>query len=391
MFEFLQNIDIADVADIAIVAMLIYAGLVWFKKTRAFLVLFGIVILGVVFALARFFNLFLTTAVLQGFFAVLLIAIIVIFQEELRRFFERVALWGLGRHQQPSPIPLALTLARTALNLSRERVGALIVIVGRDPIDRHIEGGHTLEGIPSEALLRSIFDPHSPGHDGAVIIRGDKAVRFAAHLPLSKDPKRIASFGTRHAAALGLAERCDALSIVVSEERGTISLGRDGDLVVLDDPSMLEPAIEDYLKEKFPVVQKRRIVRLITVNQREKIAAILMAAGLWAVFAQGQGTMQRDYVIPIEYANMPEQLVVDRAMPRRLSVTLSGDDRAFRLLNQDAIKATIDLEGAKAGRQIVEVHKEDIGRIPRSLSIEAIHPQVVDLTLRPITEEGRQK
>ncbi len=388
MPEFIQNIDIADIVDIAIVAMLIYAGLVWFKKTRAFLVLVGIVILGVVFALARFFNLYLTTAILQGFFAVLLIAIIVMFQEELRRFFERVALWGLGRHAPPAAIPLALALARTAVDLSRERVGALIVIEGNDPTDRHIEGGSLLNGIPSEPLLRSIFDPHSPGHDGAVIIRSGKIVRFASHLPLSKDPKRIASFGTRHAAALGLAERCDAICIVVSEERGTISIGRDGDLYVLDDPSKLEPAIEEFLKEKFPIRQKKFIVRMLTVNQREKIAAILLAAGLWAVFAQGQGVMQRDYMVPIEYGNLPLQLVVDRATPKRLSVTLSGDERAFRLLNQDSIKATIDLEGAKPGRQMVEIQKTDIAHIPRGITVESVHPQAVDLTLRP-ADEGK--
>lgn len=390
--DIIQNINIADICDILIVAIFIYVGLTWFKRTRTILIVVGIVILGVVYAFARFFNLFLTTAILQGFFAVLLIAIIVMFQEELRRFFERVALWGLGRRSQPIPMALALTFARTAIDLSRERVGAIIVLTGRDPLERHVEGGHILDGKPSESLLRSIFDPHSPGHDGALIVREGKVVKFAAHLPLSRDLKKLSNVGTRHAAALGLAERCDALCIVISEERGTVSIARDGKLDVLSDPSsQLEPIIENFWKEKFPLRHKRKLARIIAVNKREKIAALLLSLGLWLAFAQGEGMMQRDFVIPLEYSNLAPQLVVERAMPRRLTVTISGEERAFKLLDPTILKATLDLEHTQTGKKVVPIHKEDVVRVPRGLTLESVHPSEVELLIEEIKLEKEKK
>lgn len=375
-------IDLADITDVIIVAMLMYAGLVWFKKTRAFLVVVGIVILGVVYAAARYLDLFLTTAILQGFFAVLLIAVIVIFQEELRHFFEHVALWGLGRHQIKMPTPLVSTLVRTASDLARAKVGALIVIVGQDPIERHIEGGTELDGQPSEELLKSIFDRSSPGHDGAVIIEGGRVLRFAAYLPLSKDINKLEGIGTRHAAALGLVERCDALCIVVSEERGVVSVARDGEMAQVKDAESLGKIIDDYLKEKFPPKEVKRVTNIVRKNFREKMIAILMAIGLWVVFAYGVGIVHREFSVPVEYSNIPEGYSVEHAIPRELMLTLSGDERAFRLLNRDSLKVSLDLRNAKDGRQKIMVDEEDVTGLPRNFSIDNVRPSEIEVLVK---------
>ena len=379
---FFHWFDVADVIDIAIVAVLFYAGLVWFKKTRAFLVVVGIVILGVVYALGRFFNLFLTTAILQSFFTVFLVAVIVIFQEELRHFFERVARWGLGHRPKPEAPRLVEVLVRTAGDLARARVGALIVIAGRDPLERHIEGGTELGGIPSEPLLKSIFDTHSPGHDGAAIIQGGEVTRFAVYLPLSKDLDKITGRGTRHTAALGLAERCDALAIVVSEERGQVSVARDGELRPLADVAELTPILFGYLREKFPRRQGRRLTRLVTHNLREKIIAVVLALGLWGISASTAGVVQRDFLVPVEYSNMPVELAIERVFPRELTVTLAGDERAFRLFSPEDLKATVDLSLAREGRQRVSIQEGAISRIPRNFRIDGIRPAEIDITLK---------
>ena len=167
--------------------------------------------LGIIYYLARSFQLYLSAAVLQGFFAVILLAMVIIFQEEFRRFFERIATWGRYRksdrvsklHEEVEII------VQSVANLARQHVGALIVIQGADPLDRHLAGGYPLDGVLSEPLLESIFDPHSIGHDGAVIIDRGRLVRFGCHLPLSTSVERIGNLGLRHTAALGLSERTD--------------------------------------------------------------------------------------------------------------------------------------------------------------------------------------
>lgn len=375
-------IDIADIIDIAIVALFLYAGLVWFKRTRAFLVVIGIVFLGVVYALARFFNLFLTTAILQGFFAVFLIAIIIIFQEEIRHFFERIALWGLGRRRRREATPIVEAIVRAASDLARARMGALIAIAGQDPVDRHLEGGTELDGKVSEPLLKSIFDPSSPGHDGAVIIEGGRVVRFAVYLPLSKDLEKLAGTGTRHAAALGLAERCDAMCIIVSEERGAISTARDGEIFQVKDIERLAPLIDGYLAEKFPPREKRRISNIVRHNFKEKAIALFLAVAIWAIFASRAGIVQRDFVVPVEYSSLPAGLSIEHVSPRELTATLSGDERAFRLFSPENLKATVDLSGAREGRQRVPVRKDDLSRIPHNLSLDNIRPEGIDVTLR---------
>ena len=237
LFHALTDIGLTGCIDIAIVTLVIYAFLVALKRTRrSGLIFVGIIILGIIYVAAWKLNLVLTITLLQGFFTVFLVALVVIFQEDLRYFFERVGLWWrerslptYKRHAQRLPRRAVEVLARTLGDLARARIGALVVVRGHDMIARHLEGGEVVEGRLSEPLLKSIFDPHSLGHDGAVVIEGDRIERLGAHLPLSKNLDKLPRSGTRHAAALGLSECSDALCLVVSEERGTISIARRGE------------------------------------------------------------------------------------------------------------------------------------------------------------------
>lgn len=375
-------IDAADVLDMIIVAIFVYVGLIWFKKTKSFLVVVGIVILGAVYALAKYFNLFLTSAILQGFFGALLIAIIVIFQEDLRHFFEKVAMWGLRRGSKLEASPMLGTIVRSAIDCAHEKVGALIIIVGKDPIERHLEGGTGLDGKISEAIVKSIFDNSSPGHDGAIIIRNGRIVRFAAHLPLSKNLTKLVGLGTRHAAALGLSERCDALCIIVSEERGTISIARDGDLIRLPDPEAVGEVLSRFMNEKFPIRRRRRFTNIFRKNFPEKATAILMSAVLWTASAYNSGLAQRDFTIPIEYSNLPADLSIVRSMPNELTITVSGEERSFKILNLEAVKAVVDVAGATEGYVKIPVQKGFVTKLPRNLSLDGIKPAEINLILK---------
>ena len=221
----LKEIGFSGLLDIAVVTLVIYTFLIALKRTnRSRLIFAGIVILGLLYLAARKLNLLLTVSLLQGFFAVILVALVVIFQEDLRYFFEQVAArffergFPLYKRKRTRPPRQEVEiLARTLGDLAREKIGALVVIRGKDPIARHLDGGVEVKGLLSEPLLKSIFDPHSIGHDGAVIIDGQLIERLGCHLPLSKNFEKLPRSGTRHAAALGLSELSDALCLVVSE------------------------------------------------------------------------------------------------------------------------------------------------------------------------------
>lgn len=165
--EFIRGISLMDVVDMGIITTFLYLVLIWFEKARARFMLVGIIILGAIYAVARFLGLYLTTMVLQAFFTIFLIIMVIIFQDELRHFFERIAIWGMeSKRQRKVLFGQDIEILSNALaNLSRKEIGALIVIKGKDPLERHVEGGIPLNGLLSQILLESIFDPHAPSHD----------------------------------------------------------------------------------------------------------------------------------------------------------------------------------------------------------------------------------
>lgn len=159
-----------------------------------------------------------------------LIVLIVIFQPELRKILERTT--TLLRNQAQADLHgLPNLIEDTLFELAGRKWGAIIVFPGNDPIQRWITEGVKVEGVPSLPLLMSIFDPTSPGHDGAMIMEEDRIARIGVHLPLSETKKLSDAFGTRHHASMGLAEKTDSLVLTVSEERGKISVFRNGEMM----------------------------------------------------------------------------------------------------------------------------------------------------------------
>lgn len=289
LFNILHTIHLSGLLDMFFMSILIYAILVWFKNSKAAFVLMGIFIVGALYLVAHQMNMILTQAVFQGFFAVSLVAVIVIFQEEIKHFFERIAVWSLNRglkRYRPSPFGRREIdiLVRSVTDLARDKIGALIVLKGRDIIVRHLDGGTDLNGELSEPILKSLFDPHSDGHDGALIIDGGHITQFSCHLPLSKDLNKINRSGTRHAAALGLAELSDAFCIVVSEEMGTISVARHGEIETVNDPEKLTQRLQVFYEEIFPTEQ-RSLKGFFTRNFKEKVLAVVITTILWFMLA----------------------------------------------------------------------------------------------------------
>lgn len=269
---------IVDFFDVLIVAILMYVMIVLFKQTRSSLVLGGMGVLAALYAAAHLFRLDLTLFVLNIFFGMSLVILIIVFQEELRRFFAFLALLSTRRIRHERPLvpssPLVEEITRAITNLAHRKIGALMVLPGNERIERYLEGGKTLDGVISEEIIESVFDPTSPGHDGAMIVQRGRIIRFGAHLPLSTNFREIGKRGTRHSAALGIAEHTDAFAIVVSEEQGTISVAVQGKLREVKNGEELKGRLNNFLKEKFPEESRGAFDHLIRKNSLEKILAL---------------------------------------------------------------------------------------------------------------------
>lgn len=395
---FLPEIDVSGLLDIAIVTMMIYAFLIALKRTRrSGFIVAGIVILGAVYLLARRLNLVLTVALLQGFFTVILVALVVIFQEDLRYFFERVGVWWLerrlplqNRKTRRLPRREAEILARTLGDLARARIGALIVVRGRDSIARHLTGGEEVKGLLSEPLLKSIFDPHSIGHDGAVVIDGQLIDRMGCYLPLSKNLEKLSRSGTRHAAALGLSELSDALCLVVSEERGTISLARQGDLRTVATPAELLDALEAFYDEIAPPPEERSWTGFFRKNYREKIAALGLAMALWMMVGYSAEVVQRTFEVQVQYSPPSPDVIVEKIQPPKVQVTFSGERKILAFLRPEDIKLILPLRDMTKGKQRFPVMVQDLS-YPPGLQVQDIQPRHVVMDIKNVPRGGVEK
>jgi diadenylate cyclase len=247
-----QQLSWTSVVDIVLVALIFYAVLRLFQGTQAVSLLRGIlvVLLVALLAASRFtaFNWLVRTSL-----PMILVAIPVIFQPEIRRALERLGrttpLLTRGTREAAAQ-PVIYEIARAVETLSREHVGALIVLEGETGLEEHIESGQRVDGLVSARLLETIFFPGTALHDGAAIIRGDRVIAAACVLPLTSRELADASLGTRHRAAVGITEQNDALAIVVSEETGIVSVARNGRLARRLDLQRLRRVLQAFYKPR---------------------------------------------------------------------------------------------------------------------------------------------
>ncbi len=385
LLAFLKEIGIIGFIDMALMSFLIYSVLVLFKKKRATFILSGILLSALLYLIAYQLNLVLITTVLQAFFAVILIAMIVIFKEELRDFFEEIAVWSTRYHFKKKKIPRLSRpeieiLVRTLNDLAREKIGALIVIKGKQSIQRHLEGGILLDGKLSEALLKSLFDPHSIGHDGAVLIESGRVAQLGCHLPLSNNFSQLTRKGTRHAAALGLSEVCDALCLVVSEERGKISVAYEGKLQEIQETKSLEELLKNYFERVNPTKKPKFYQDFFSKNYREKVIAAATAGLLWFFFVHESSLVYKSFEIPVDYPELEDNLVVERIDPSTVELTFSGPRNAFHLVSKKDMVLTLRLAEANSGKNRIHLSEANL-TFPKNISLENIQPKSVDVEI----------
>jgi uncharacterized protein (TIGR00159 family) len=228
--DLIFQIGMRDVLDIAAVSFVLYWILLLIRGTRAIQIVFGLVILGGGYFIAQAADLTTFGWILENFLGSIVIVIVILFQDEIRRALALVGTNPLTGSNLGEQRHLIEELVKTAGTLSSKRIGALIVIERTTGLKNYIEKGTRIEGTVSKDLLLSIFMPFSPIHDGAVIIREGRIAAAQCFLPLTVNPRLEKVLGTRHRAALGLTEETDALVIILSEETGKVSVACEGKL-----------------------------------------------------------------------------------------------------------------------------------------------------------------
>jgi len=239
--------------DVLIITIFLYKILEWTRETRAFQVMKGIGLLFLFSVLARVLNLWTIYWVLNSTLAggSIFIILFILFTPEIRRMLSKIGSNRLskllGGTDSTGSHRLILDLKRSILHLSQRRVGALLVFERRSGLGDIAATGIPLNAEISGALIENIFEPNTPLHDGAVVVRGTTVVAASCLLPLSDDTKVARELGTRHRAALGVSSASDCVVIVVSEETGAISVAREGKLIRYLDDKALTNVLESLL------------------------------------------------------------------------------------------------------------------------------------------------
>ena len=258
-FAFIPKITLMNLFEILIISVLIYKVLTWVQNTRAWMLLRGGLMIMVFYLMASVLRLSTITWIINHMGQLALIALIIIFQPELRKALEQlgsknllVNLFGPEDVRGPEGYTdkTVNDIVRAAYEMGKVKTGALFVIERETPLQEIERTGIAVDGIVTSQLLINIFEHNTPLHDGAAVIRGNRITAATCYLPLSDNLTISKDLGTRHRAALGISESSDSMTVVVSEETGRVSLAQDGKLTPMNDQEVLRAALTVESKEE---------------------------------------------------------------------------------------------------------------------------------------------
>lgn len=381
----IPTVRIQDVADILIMTAILYQLYSWFRGTRAFQVLIGLGVVTLIYFATRFLDLYMTSWVLEELGTVLIILIIVVFQTEIRQTLYR---FSLLRHildsRQETQHSQFQDIAETLFRMADNKTGALIVFQGNELLHDLMTNGVMINSDISPQLLESIFYNGAPLHDGAALINNGKIEKAACHLPLSTTPDLPQHFGTRHRAALGLSERSDAVIVVISEERGEVSLVANASLRRIDSPLELIVALDTLLQSE---TSKPRITprKRFFSNLLPKAALLLSVSVFWGLITTRQGQITT-VTVPVRLHGVPDSIVLLRTIPEDVSVQLKSMSSLAPPPSKLDLAVEVDASKITDGTTSLRINHSDIAA-PSGMIITTVSPA----TIRVSAEKKRRK
>jgi diadenylate cyclase len=376
--QFLSGFRWQDVVDIGLNSYILFRFYVLFRGTYVFRVLIGLTMLWFFQQIASYMGLIVTSWVVQGIVAVAALIIVVVFRNEIRSVLQarnfKTILWGFTSKIRIAPIEI---IAESAFELARRRHGALIVIPGEEDVQEMIQSGIAWNADISREMILSIFYPDNPVHDGAALIEGDRVARVGVILPLSRREDLPSYLGTRHRAALGLAEATDALVIVVSEQRGVVSVAKGVRLQEIGSQRQLAERIEEHfgVADEQGLPAKKERVEVTTAA----LVSLLFITGFWFSITRGLETFVT-FDVPIEYQNRNPNMEIVHASVNTVRLNLSGSGTLVKSTRPDQVRVKLDLGAASAGQNDFAITSGNIS-LPPGLVLKSVNPQniVVDL------------
>lgn len=380
-----------DIADILIMTFLVYQLYCWFKNTRALQVVLGLLFLGVIYVVTKNLGLFMTSWILQELGTVLLVLLIVVFQAEIRQALYRLSLLRklFDRQETVQRIDL-LELSAAVFGLAAQRIGALIVFQREELLDEYILHGVPLDSLVSGQLVTSIFIPSSPLHDGAALVRDGRLALASCHLPLSVSADVPQYFGTRHRAGLGLSERSDAATVIVSEERGEVSLALAGELEKIGSPAELHERLSSLLLPLSHEAQGVGIKTRLLRNFWPKLGVLVLVLVSWLLITFRQGEILT-VTAPIKFHNLPDSLVLTRSTPEEVDLQLKAFSNLVGSPRDLNVVVDLDLSKLKEGGNSIAIRKDDI-KLPPGIVVDSIERTQVRVTAeRKVRKDGSVK
>jgi len=372
-----------DVFDIILISYILFRLYVLFRGTKVIRSLLGICVLWAAGQGAVYLGLIVTNWAMQGIITVAAFLVIIVFRNEIASVLQtkdlKSFLWGIPQYQFHTPLSI---IAQSVHELALNKIGALIVLPLKQGLGGVVQGGIPIKCALSSEMLTSIFWPGNPVHDGAAVIHGNQIKTAGAILPLSKREDLPFYFGTRHRAASGLTEFTDAVIIVVSEERGKITLFQENHVESILDQSMLEQRLQDYTgadtREKGV---RRQTVELVTAA----MISLFCVSGIWFNFSKGMETLA-EHEIPLEFTNPDQKMEIISSSASSVKLLISGARPLINSFKPEQIKINLNLSESGIGVNKLPVTRDNI-LLPPGIQLKKIDPPELDITLDTMIEK----
>jgi len=369
--------------DIFLIATLIFFIYRTFRGLGTWRVLLGILTAVTIFVIASLLDLEGMSWVYSNLSQVAVLGIIIIFQPEIRKVFEKTVSLKRNRGSHRGS-ELSMLISNAVFALSQQKRGAILVFPGKEPVKQWLSGGFSINAEPSFPLIMSIFDPNSPGHDGALIIQDGRFTWFGTRLPNSKSGRLPTEFGTRHHAAMGLSEVTDAFVIMVSEEKGLVKTFFRGRMDRAGDKTNLYSKIESHGEKTSSYIPKVSLKQHKWELTLEICLSAILASIFWAFLATSHAQIfEKNLAVPIEYTSIPQNLVLVGNKTTQINLHLAGPKADLDAFTASRSNIKIDLSKAMAGKQTLAVNEESI-QLPKRVKILTIEPSGLSVSLEEI-------